>query len=105
MGPVLGRPSKKEAGESLRNPFPFIHVHSRLIHSGGWLEAVTAEVRRGAILEAVHHAAFAEADASGALLAFAGEPELVTTLRSSAKPLQALPLVMLPNADALVLSD
>src|SRR5689334_12584069 len=44
-------------------------------------------------------------DAHGRVLAGAGNPEARTTLRSAAKPLQAIPLVTLPNAPSLGLRD
>ncbi len=77
-----------------------IHVHSRSFTAN-----YVAEVRRGEILEAVHHCAYAEVDSAGALISAAGDPDLVTTLRSAAKPLQAIPLVTLPQAQALSLTD
>jgi len=48
-------------------------------------------VRRGALTEAVHHV-HAVAVRDGALVAERGSGALVTTIRSSAKPFQALPL-------------
>jgi L-asparaginase len=53
--------------------------------------AIRVVVRRGGVVEAVHlvHAA---AVRDGKLAASAGDPRLVTFLRSSAKPFQALPL-------------
>jgi L-asparaginase II len=53
---------------------------------------ITVQVRRGAIVEATH-AVHAVAVRAGAVVAEAGEPARVAYLRSSAKPLQALPLV------------
>jgi L-asparaginase II len=55
-------------------------------------EPITVEVTRGAVVEARHrvHAAVVDGDA---LVLQAGDPERLTYLRSSAKPLQALPLV------------
>jgi L-asparaginase II len=52
---------------------------------------VRVVVRRGGLVEAEHfvHAAFVR---DGELVASAGDPRLVTYLRSSAKPFQALPL-------------
>src|SRR5215470_13514174 len=52
---------------------------------------VRVVVRRGGVVEATHvvHAALVRDDA---LVAAAGDPHLVTLLRSSAKPFQALPL-------------
>jgi L-asparaginase II len=51
------------------------------------------EVRRGEAVESVHRGAFAVTDASGKLLASWGNPETVSFMRSTAKPLQALPLL------------
>ncbi len=53
------------------------------------------ETRRGSVVESVHFGAIAVVDASGRLLASYGNPYLVTFLRSSAKPLQALPFIEL----------
>ena len=64
-----------------------------------------AEVVRGSIREALHSAYFAVVDDSGRLLCAAGDPDLVTTLRSAAKPLQAVPLTTLPAARDLDLRD
>ncbi len=51
------------------------------------------ELTRGEIVESVHFGAFAVVDSHGRLLASAGDPNLVTFLRSSAKPFQALPFI------------
>jgi L-asparaginase II len=48
---------------------------------------------RGGVVEAVHAVHVAVVDATGRLVAHAGDPELVTFWRSAAKPFQALPLV------------
>jgi L-asparaginase len=48
-------------------------------------------VRRGAVVEAVHHV-HAVAVENGHVVEAAGDPELVAFFRSSAKPIQALPL-------------
>ncbi|MGH7685295.1 MAG: asparaginase [Candidatus Dormibacteria bacterium] len=48
---------------------------------------------RGDVVEAVYRGHVAVVDASGALLGHAGDAEVVTPLRSCAKPLQALPFV------------
>ena len=50
------------------------------------------EVLRGPVVEAVH-LVHAVAVRDGAIVAHAGDPHLVTLFRSSAKPIQALPLV------------
>lgn len=51
------------------------------------------EVVRGGVVESLHYGAVAVADADGRLVAHAGDPQAVSFLRSTAKPLQALPLV------------
>jgi L-asparaginase II len=54
-------------------------------------EPLRVAVRRGAILECVHEV-HVVAVRDGAVLDAAGDPSLVASLRSSAKPFQALPL-------------
>ena len=56
------------------------------------MEPITVVVRRGGIEEA-RHLVHAVAVQDGAVVAEAGDADLVTFLRSSAKPFQALPLV------------
>jgi L-asparaginase II len=56
------------------------------------VEPIAVEVVRGATPEAVHHV-HAVAVAGGRVVFAAGDPERVTYLRSSAKPIQALPVV------------
>ncbi|MEW6092823.1 MAG: asparaginase [Chloroflexota bacterium] len=51
------------------------------------------EVTRGRVVESVHNGAAAIVDAGGRLLARVGDPQTVTYMRSSAKPLQALPFI------------
>ena len=51
------------------------------------------ELTRGGIVESVHNGALAIADAQGRLIASYGDPDVVTFLRSSAKPFQAVPMV------------
>ena len=51
------------------------------------------ELRRGQIVESIHHGAAAIVDSTGRLLAWYGSPQAVVFLRSSAKPFQALPFV------------
>jgi L-asparaginase II len=50
-------------------------------------------VTRGAIVESHHRVHAVVADASGRLIAAAGEPERVTHWRSCAKPFQVMPLI------------
>ncbi len=49
---------------------------------------------RGTVVESKHRVHVAVVDATGRLVAHAGDPELVTYWRSAAKPFQALPLVV-----------
>ncbi len=55
-------------------------------------DPIQVEVTRGGVVEAVH-AVHAVVVRDGEIVAEAGDPRLLTFLRSSAKPLQALPLV------------
>lgn len=55
------------------------------------MDPLSVAVRRGGVVEAVHRV-HAVAVQDGAVVAEAGDPQLVTYLRSSAKPFQALPL-------------
>ncbi|MGH3065800.1 MAG: asparaginase [Gaiellaceae bacterium] len=56
------------------------------------MEALVVEVVRGGVVEA-RHRVHAAAVRDGKLVAAAGDADLVTQFRSSAKPLQALPVV------------
>lgn len=51
------------------------------------------EVTRGRIVESIHYGSIAVVDANGKLLASYGDHAVVTFLRSSAKPFQALPFM------------
>ena len=51
------------------------------------------EVTRGRIAESTHYGSIAVVDANGKLLASYGDHHVVTFLRSSAKPFQALPFI------------
>ena len=51
------------------------------------------EVTRGRIVESIHFGAAAVVDSGGRLLAWLGNPQTITFLRSSAKPFQALPFI------------
>ncbi len=55
------------------------------------MEPIVVEVMRGAVAEA-RHRVHAVAVSGGDIVGSCGEPELVTFFRSSAKPLQALPI-------------
>ncbi|MDQ6847595.1 MAG: asparaginase [Candidatus Dormibacteraeota bacterium] len=62
-----------------------------------------ATIRRGTALEAVIRGNVAVVGSAGEILAAAGDPGSVTTLRSCAKPVQALPLVW--SFEQLALTD
>jgi L-asparaginase II len=64
-----------------------------------------AEVRRGGILESLHHGVAVVADAQGRILQSWGDPAFVTFPRSSLKPFQAIPLVESGAADAAGLTE
>ena len=66
---------------------------------------ILVEVTRGDLVECVHRGSVAVVDTSGALRAYAGDPELVTFMRSAAKPLQALLLVESGAVDAFGLTS
>jgi L-asparaginase II len=51
------------------------------------------ELTRGQTVESIHNGAVAVVDVYGNLLAWYGDPDAVTFLRSSAKPFQALPFI------------
>lgn len=60
---------------------------------------------RGDVEESIHHGAIAVADADGRILASAGSPDATTFLRSSAKPMQGLPLIASGAADRFGLTS
>jgi L-asparaginase II len=61
--------------------------------------APLVEVTRGPITESRHHGHVVTVDGDGQVVAQLGAPEIVTYLRSSAKPLQAVPLISTGAAD------
>jgi len=65
---------------------------------------ILATIWRGGVLEARIRGHVAVVDAAGKVLACAGDPGTVTTLRSCVKPLQALPFVRLA-ADRLAVTE
>lgn len=56
-------------------------------------------VTRGDLDESIHYAAVVVANAEGQIVASAGSPATITYMRSSAKPLQVLPLIESGAAD------
>src|SRR5436305_2509608 len=64
------------------------------------MDAVSVTVRRGGVVEA-RHRVHAVAVQDGAVIAEAGDPGLVCFMRSSSKPLQAIPLALArPDVDS-----
>lgn len=63
------------------------------------------EATRGNIVESVHFGAVAIVDKYGKLFASAGDPNLITFLRSSSKPFQLLPLIEQGGVKAFDLSE
>ena len=62
-------------------------------------------VRRGALVESVHRGRVAVCDPEGEVIEAVGDAEGYVYARSSAKPFQAMPLVLSGVADALDLTD
>ena len=63
------------------------------------------EVTRGSITESRHRGHIVVIEPDGNIVAYAGAPETVTFLRSSAKPLQALPLLTSGAAERFGFTD
>lgn len=57
------------------------------------------QILRGDIVESIYYGAIAVATSEGHLFARAGDPHVVTYMRSSAKPFQAIPLVEMGGLD------
>src|SRR5712675_3148973 len=66
---------------------------SNWIPAGRKEPGLFVELHRGTVLESRHRVHVAVVDASGRLVAQAGDPDYRTFWRSAAKPFQALPLV------------
>ena len=69
------------------------------------IAAPLVEVRRGAITESRHRGHIAAVRSDGFLVSYLGVPETVTYLRSSAKPLQAIPFLVSGAADRFGFTD
>jgi len=63
------------------------------------------ELTRGPIVECIHYGAYAVVDAQNRVVQSAGDPEIVTYLRSSAKPFQVLAFVEAGGVDAFHLTE
>ena len=68
-------------------------------------DTALAAVTRGTLVESVHRGRLAVCDHDGNVLEAVGDPEAYIYARSSAKPFQALPLVISGAADAFGLTD
>lgn len=62
------------------------------------------ELTRGEIVESIHFGSIAVSDSEGRLVAWYGDPNTETFLRSSAKPFQAIPLMEVQAAEKIHLS-
>jgi len=63
------------------------------------------EVRRGGITESRHRGHVVAIEPDGTIVAYLGSPQTLTFLRSSAKPFQALPLLVSGAADHFGFTD
>src|SRR5215213_10642940 len=63
------------------------------------------EVKRGAITESRHRGHIVVVEPDGNIIAYSGSPQYVTFLRSSAKPFQALPLLLSGAAERFGFTD
>ena len=68
-------------------------------------DAPLVALRRGAVVESVHRGRLVFCDPAGNVLDATGDPEAYVYARSSAKPFQALPLLLSGAADAFGLTD
>jgi L-asparaginase II len=69
------------------------------------IAAPLVEVKRGAITESRHRGHIVACEPNGNIIAYAGSPQNVTYLRSSAKPFQALPLLVSGAAERFGFTD
>jgi L-asparaginase II len=69
------------------------------------LSEPAVKVTRGPIVESVHRADVAVADNAGRVLFWVGDPGKVTYWRSSAKPIQAVPVIETGAAERFGFED
>jgi L-asparaginase II len=69
------------------------------------MSEVLVEVRRADCVESVHRGSIVIADVTGEIIAWAGDPDYYTFMRSSAKPIQALAVVESGAYEAFGLSE
>lgn len=78
---------------------------AKITHSEINVNPVLVETLRGDLIECCHRGAFAVVDAGGSVIAAEGRIDIPVYARSSAKPLQCLPLLETGAADAFRLDD
>jgi len=69
------------------------------------VSAPLVEVIRGSLTESRHRGHVVAVDGKGQMIAFLGTPDVITYLRSSAKPFQAIPLITSGAADRFGFSE
>lgn len=69
------------------------------------MASVLAEITRGEVVESRHYGNIAVADGEGRLVAFQGGPETVAYMRSAAKPMQALNVILSGADEEFSLTD
>ncbi len=69
------------------------------------MSSILAAVSRGDIVESVHYGHIVVADSTGEVLAYTGNPDTVTYMRSSAKPIQALNVIISGAAEKFKLNQ
>lgn len=82
-----------------------MHLHTKDAAQPAVPLPIVAEVIRGEICESYHCGAAVEVDASGQVLSSIGDRDFVTTMRSAAKPIQAIPMLELALKAGLELCD
>ena len=70
-----------------------------------WMSQALVLLYRGELIESVHRGHIAVADAGGKVLWQAGDPGCVTYFRSSAKPIQVLPIIASGAVDRFGITD
>lgn len=78
---------------------------SRIQHQQIPIAEPLVEIKRGGLTESRHRGHVVAVEPDGTIVAYAGAPETVTFLRSSAKPFQALPLLVSGAADRFGFTD
>src|SRR4051812_31012554 len=93
MGPTLPSDPRRVRGSFVTVPSRWLPPAFRFSGVAAPIpEPILVEVRRNGVVEAWHRV-HAVAVQGGEIVASAGDPQLVSFMRSSSKPLQALPLV------------